>query len=452
MEIDEKQIIDLYITKRKTTHEIAKILNVSQGFVWQFLKKRNLVRTPSEARLNEGVVLPSKSELEAMYLTQRVHPLIIAKKYGVSRSVIGRLLKKYKVSIRSASEANLKSNAHMPTQEELQDWYLVQGLSVLKIGKLCNIDPSTIADYLKKYGITARKGIETRLFKSYVPSKKELEQWYLDEHQSTIKIAKICRVTKGSVARWLKKYGIPIRKGGSRNLKKDAKFPIKQELQDLYVKKGFSICQIANMYNISDVSISNLLKRYRVESRTSSETRLFNSYKPTRTELIGWYLNDKLSSYEIALSCGVASTSVIRWLKEYNIPIRASLFGYTEKLVCKDGHMVNSTYERVVDNWLFYNGISHQVGVRISKSKTDPKSRTDFKIGQHWVEIWGLAGKEFYDIKTIEVKLPLYQKLGFQSKLIEIYPADFKSHKWKQKLNFLITLYAKKQKILTTKF
>ena len=55
-----------------------------------------------------------------------------------------------------------------------------------------------------------------------------------------------------------------------------------------------------------------------------------------------------------------------------------------------DGHRCDSLAEKIVDDWLFARGIPHEVHVPYVWNNG---MKCDFKIGEWWVEIFGLAGE-----------------------------------------------------------
>lgn len=91
------------------------------------------------------------------------------------------------------------------------------------------------------------------------------------------------------------------------------------------------------------------------------------------------------------------------------------------RLKCKDGHIVDSISEKIIDEWLFENGLEHE------KSKRYPDSNftCDFylKGKDVWVEYFGLhgGGIEEYE-EGMKRKNEIVIKNGF--KFISIVPKD----------------------------
>lgn len=90
-----------------------------------------------------------------------------------------------------------------------------------------------------------------------------------------------------------------------------------------------------------------------------------------------------------------------------------------KKTLCKDGHIVDSASEAIVDNFLSDNGICHQVHVRYPKTKLI----SDFFLTEHgvYVEFFGMPGRKKYRQK-MRRKQFFFEKSGLR--VIEILPDD----------------------------
>lgn len=88
------------------------------------------------------------------------------------------------------------------------------------------------------------------------------------------------------------------------------------------------------------------------------------------------------------------------------------------KYISPDNHCVDSSYELLLDWYLWTRNIKHDVHGLISKSHL---YKYDFKIPNFYIEIWGYMGKDkrhIQYIKNRKIKENLYKSLGF--KLISI--------------------------------
>ena len=90
-------------------------------------------------------------------------------------------------------------------------------------------------------------------------------------------------------------------------------------------------------------------------------------------------------------------------------------FGY--KVLANDGHECLSLGEKNIDDWLYLNKIPHD------KEPLYPGVflRADWKVGNYFIEYWGLYGNEDYDDKIL-IKREIAEE--YKIPLIEIFPED----------------------------
>jgi hypothetical protein len=98
------------------------------------------------------------------------------------------------------------------------------------------------------------------------------------------------------------------------------------------------------------------------------------------------------------------------------LPINDSIFGV--KTVGKDGKLYDSVSESLIADWLFENGISYDNHVPYFN-----KLIADFKVGDYYVEFFGLSRIKEYEIK-MNLKRVLCKRKGY--KLLEVLPEDLK--------------------------
>jgi len=92
---------------------------------------------------------------------------------------------------------------------------------------------------------------------------------------------------------------------------------------------------------------------------------------------------------------------------------------FAHKHTAKDGHKCDSLSEKIIDDWLFAKNIRHE---RNYPYPGNEGFTVDFKIGNNWIEFFGLSGKlKWYD-ELKRRKLKLARK--FNLKVIELYPKD----------------------------
>lgn len=110
-------------------------------------------------------------------------------------------------------------------------------------------------------------------------------------------------------------------------------------------------------------------------------------------------------------------------IKEAGFTPNPSLY-VKRKFFAKDGHKCDSFSEKIIDDWLFENGIGHQRSISYPNSKMT----CDFLVGDFRIEFFGLA-----DVNENYKKLWRQKRLFCKQnkiKLIEIYPeALYKNQK-----------------------
>ncbi|MDO8515554.1 MAG: hypothetical protein Q7S14_03570 [bacterium] len=91
---------------------------------------------------------------------------------------------------------------------------------------------------------------------------------------------------------------------------------------------------------------------------------------------------------------------------------------FANKYIANDGHKCDSLAEKIIDDWLNFKKFNHLKSPRYP----DSKFTSDFKIGDTYIEFFGLAnGLEKYDRLKTE-KLKMIEENNY--KLISIYPKD----------------------------
>lgn len=160
-----------------------------------------------------------------------------------------------------------------------RDWlyqkYVIEKLHTGEIAKLCNCGKTSILNYLKKYDIPVRKNGE-----DHNPNARwdllNNESWLYKEYvinKSTIKyLSNKCKCNKGTIRRYLCKYKIELRnKKGRWNPK--IKYHLlnnKRWLENKYINEQMTTREIAKICNCDRVTITNYLKEYGIELRKGS--------------------------------------------------------------------------------------------------------------------------------------------------------------------------------------
>jgi hypothetical protein len=93
----------------------------------------------------------------------------------------------------------------------------------------------------------------------------------------------------------------------------------------------------------------------------------------------------------------------------WNNVIRAAGFEpnpvmFANKHIANDGHKCDSLAEKIIDDWLYARKIEHKINVSYPGNCG---FTVDFKVGDYWVEFFGLSGehKRYDELKEKKLKL-----------------------------------------------
>lgn len=100
-----------------------------------------------------------------------------------------------------------------------------------------------------------------------IPAKEVLENLYLSEKMSMKNIGDMFGISRITVSKWLKNYGIPTK---NKNEIYEAKLISEDELHQLYNIQGKSLKQIAERYDVSKKTVVNYMERYGMRRRPKS--------------------------------------------------------------------------------------------------------------------------------------------------------------------------------------
>ena len=91
---------------------------------------------------------------------------------------------------------------------------------------------------------------------------------------------------------------------------------------------------------------------------------------------------------------------------------------FADNCIANDGHICNSIAEKIIDDYLFEKGVSHERNV----SYPEGTYTADFGINNKLIEYFGLAGehKRYDELRKIKKRIVKKYTLQF----IEIYPKD----------------------------
>jgi len=236
--------------------------------------------------------------------------------------------------------------------------------------------------------------------------------------------------------RWLKFYGIPLRAAGGRGkglAYREIEPPTREMLEQWVHVEHQSYEQIAQRYDVSKQAVAKWLKEHHIQSPTIWETRRkgVEIILPTEDELRQMYLEEGLSLDHIGAQHGVCANPIARLCKEFGISIRPDGFNGGMRLTCNDGHLVRSTYEQRVDNWLYEQGIDHEYEPRLP---FEQRWYADFLANGWYIEIWGVKGSMDYSERKVR-KIALYN--AHHTPLIQVSIDSFSNRRkdsWQRRL------------------
>lgn len=116
---------------------------------------------------------------------------------------------------------------------------------------------------------------------------------------------------------------------------------------------------------------------------------------------------------------------------------------YESDFVCDDGHLVKSPYEKIIDNWLYKEGIQHAYEIKIDIDK-DKDLTPDFYIPEYngtkdiYIEFWGYDETNIKYQQTKEYKLKIYPQLVKRDAITVIYlnKKEVENDTYKKKIKY----------------
>lgn len=211
--LSPKKLRKLYRGEKISSAEIAKRYHCDASYVRDLLRKYRIkTRTQVEASRLRRKINVSKKELKRLYLGRKMSSPEIAKIYHCSPWSIRHLLKKHRVRMRTKSEAGKLLPLIAIPERELRKLYLEKRMSSPKIAKIYKCDQTTIRRRLNKYGIKIRTASEARInFGGVKVPKEKLRKLYLDKKMTSIEIGKRFKCCERTIFNKLLECEVPIR-------------------------------------------------------------------------------------------------------------------------------------------------------------------------------------------------------------------------------------------------
>lgn len=264
------------------------------------------------------------------------------------------------------------------------------------------------------------------------PNTEELRRMYCEDRMTTRQIGTRLGVTKTTVRRWLVADEIALRPAGRGMAHRGVAAPSADELRAMVHEQHLSYADIGARYDVAPHTVMTWVRRYEITPPTLWETRRRGRVVeiPESGELARRYADGE-SLEHIAGTCGVSSVPIAKRLRDAGVTIRANGWKQGRRWVCTDGHVVRSSFEQRVDEWLHAHGLAHEIEPRLPWNR---QQRADFLVGETYIEVWGVVNRAEYRERK-EQKRRQYR--DHELKLVELAPDDFAArsqHRYARKL------------------
>lgn len=234
-----------------------------------------------------------KQTLTELYENQRLSIAQVALRFNCTGRPIHRLLKKYRIRIRTVSQAKQKYSI---PKNELKNLYVTQKLSTDQIATRFGCNHITVVNRMKKYGIKSRGHLG--LTKPINISKEKFEYLYYKRNLSASQIAKIVHCSRSGIERKMKIFKIKTRNIDNR-VCKYKKYDFSGNLTEKAYMIGFRLGDL-NIVPVKNIIVARCSTTKRNQIKLIRN--LFSSYtKPNVTMAkrgtfeIAAYLNKSFS-------------------------------------------------------------------------------------------------------------------------------------------------------------
>lgn len=226
----------------------------------------------------------TEEELNDLYWNQELSTPKIAAQLGCTGTTVRKYMVRFGIPRRSIADATkgvtctedarknmaaiaAKRRAKI-SEDELYDLYWNEGHSLAEIGELIRRTAATVLNYMVEYNIPRRTSFDAN--RKVNITKEELHEFYVEKEMTTAEIGELVGCHPGTISDILHKYEIPVRSWGRK------KPPLrmilsKEELYVLYWDDGLTCTGIAKIMGYAQPSVNNLMKKYGIPQKTSSE-------------------------------------------------------------------------------------------------------------------------------------------------------------------------------------
>lgn len=190
-------------------------------------------------------------------------------------------------------------------------------------------------------------------------------------------------------------------------------------------------------------STGNILSR-KVEDSSAVSTK--DTTASDASELTCIICGEPSNGKHFCLRCYRENKNKIVYIQVKNCKDFAKLESeYTSDLICDDGHMVKSPYEKIIDNWLFAEGIKHAYEAKLDIDETHDIT-PDFYIPEYngtqniYIEFWGYGDSNVKYQRIKEYKMKLYPELVKRDNIAVVYlcKSEVDNDSYKKKIKYAI--------------
>ncbi len=321
----EAQLRQWYEEERQSPRQIAARVGLTIGTINNYLERYQIpIRGLTAANLLRRR-LPPDDVLRRLHFEEDVSAPEIAKKYGVGEYAVFKQLRR----LRGMGDRMRARQRALPVPEAtLRRLYLDKGYSTADIGARYRVAAGTVRKWLRRLGIPLRPSWwqrpnrQRRLFKT---TEEELRELYEHQKLSLEEVARQKRVSLETVRQRLLRFGIRVRSRPEAARSARAPKVAREALEDLYVVKGKSLDAVGRNLGVSGDTVKYWLKKYGLPARSPADAAAALRRPPgiPEAELRDLYMNQGLSLWEIGRRYGITPVSVKNWMVRYGIPRRS---------------------------------------------------------------------------------------------------------------------------------
>jgi transposase len=372
---------------------IAQQCGVVESTAYRWLGRAGIASAVGRPRVSDAK-RPTDVELWHMYRVDRLNLAQIAARCRVSKVTVHRWVTEARIPMRGPSK---KGGLPAPSAARLRKMYVTDGRAIGDIATTAGVSARTARRWLVEAGIDIRPPSPQPGHGGLArPLAAQLHRWYVTQLMTTDEIASRCGVASTStIVRWLREAGVPLRPPGRSVQARGLRTPTAEELRRLVWQEHRPYREIALMYGCDPSAVAHWLNESGIPRPTTWETIRAGTKPdmPTPEVLRARYATGE-SLRAIADDYTVSWQTIRELATASGVELRPTGWYFGPPINCADGHTVRSTYEKRVDDWLSAHGLAHEIEPTVPYAS---RWRADFKVGETYIEVWGMAGSATYD-------------------------------------------------------